>query len=77
MNLVKPDSYISSREEGEARLKHLISAYREQKGLPALNEDGSGYVDGHKPGLEETPRKRHRTKTFSRFRKHSGHNDSG
>jgi len=45
MNLVKKDSYISSKEEGEARLQHLIKSYREYHGLPELNEDGSDYAD--------------------------------
>lgn len=47
MNLVKPDSNMSSdREEGEARLKHIIAEYRAANGLRELTEDGSTYADG-------------------------------
>lgn len=46
MNLVKADSYISSKEGGEERLKHLISAFRDNHNLPALTEDGGDYADG-------------------------------
>jgi hypothetical protein len=42
---VKADSYISSKEDGEARLKHLISAYRENHNLPELTEDGGDYAN--------------------------------
>ena len=33
MNLVKDDSYISSKEEGVDRLKELVCAYRNNKGM--------------------------------------------
>ena len=45
VNLVKTDSYISSKEEGEQRLKHMVSAYRSLNRLPELAEDGSCYAD--------------------------------
>jgi hypothetical protein len=56
VNLVKPDSYISSREEGEERLKHLISAYRSHNRLPELSEDGSCYADALRASDPQSPR---------------------
>jgi hypothetical protein len=58
VNLVKPDSYISSREDGEDRLKHLIIAYRALHHLPELSEDGSCYADALKHSEPEAPRRR-------------------
>ena len=58
MNLVKPDSYISSKEDGEDRLKHLIIAYRALNHLPELSEDGSCYADALKHSEPEAPRRR-------------------
>jgi len=48
VNLVKADSYISSKEDGEERLQHLIRAFRADNNLPELTEDGGAYADGIK-----------------------------
>jgi len=76
MNLVKADSYISSKEEGEERLKHLVSAFRDNHSLPALTEDGGDYADGIKRsgggGDSETVTRRSKlTKSFIRRRRNN------
>jgi hypothetical protein len=72
VNLVKADSYISTKEEGEARLKHLISAFREHNNMPELNEDGSAYLDGVKRS-DSKPKARGLTKSFIKKRAHHHH----
>ena len=74
MNLVKADSYISSKEEGEERLKHLISAFRDNHELPALTEDGGDYADGIKrSGSEPVMRRSTITKSFIHRRRNNSH----
>lgn len=43
MDLAKKDSHISTHEEGEARVRELIDAYRESKNLSKLDPDKSGF----------------------------------
>lgn len=71
VNLVKIDSYISSKEEGEARLKHLISAYRQEHKLPELTEDGGAYADGIKRSTDN-PISRSKSIIKKRRHHHSG-----
>jgi hypothetical protein len=74
VNLVKADSYISNKEDGEARLKHLISAYRENNSLPKLTEDGSAYADGIEHNKEPMTR-RSTMKSFIHKKRH--HHEEG
>ena|SRR3989344_1673009 len=74
VNLVKADSYMSSKEEGEERLKHLVSAFRDNHELPALTEDGGDYADGIKrSGSEPVMRRSTITKSFIHRRRNNSH----
>lgn len=72
VNLVKADSYISSKEDGETRLKHLISTFREQNNLPELTEDGGDYADGIK---RSEPVSRHSTLAKAIIKKRHHHQE--
>ena len=75
MNLVKADSYISSKEEGEERLKHLVSAFRDNHELPALTEDGGDYADGIKRSGSDDKTVTRRSKL--KKKRHHNHGDEG
>lgn len=72
MDLVKADSHISTKEEGEARVKHLIQAYRKANNLPELTEDESFFADGiNREDIEFAPlqKKAHSLSKSTIFRK--------
>jgi hypothetical protein len=77
VNLVKADSYISNKEDGEARLKHLISAYRENHNLPELTEDGGDYADGIKRSGGSGVEPAIRQSAFSKFRRRRHQHNNG
>ena len=77
MNLVKADSYISSKEDGEERLQHLIRAFRADNNLPELTEDGGAYADGIKRSGDGDAKLKKRKTIMKKKKKKKHHHGDG